>query len=114
MIEGAMARNEIRARLAATRAEILRILEPPPRSETGAEPGTTAGGPAEGFPRSRTMKLLLSGRGVGTVGAVVGGLLMARPALAWRLLRMIPTSAAARMLLLKAITEFRSRRRVGP
>ncbi|MDP9012805.1 MAG: hypothetical protein M3O41_09180 [Pseudomonadota bacterium] len=114
MIEGAIARNQIRARLAATRAEILLILEPPRRSEGGGEPGTAAGGLGGGFPRSRTMKLLLSGRGVGTVGAVIGGLLMARPALAWRLLRMIPTSAAARMLLLKAITEFRSRRRAGP
>ena len=83
----------MRARLAASRAQILHILEPPRHSEAGGQPGTPPGGLGGGFPRSRTMKLLLSGRGVGTVGAVIGGLLMARPALAWRLLRMIPTSA---------------------
>ena len=31
-----------------------------------------------GFPRSRTMRLLLSGRGIGTVGAVLGGLVGGR------------------------------------
>jgi hypothetical protein len=55
------------------------------------------------------MQLLLSGRGVGTVGAVVGGLLMARPALAIRLVRMIPLGAVARMLLVKGITALRAR-----
>jgi hypothetical protein len=56
------------------------------------------------------MKLLLSGRGVGTVGAVVGGLLIARPAIAFRLLRMLPTGAVARMMLIKAISALRSKR----
>ena len=109
MSGAAIARNETRARLAASRADILNILEPPERAEAGSVPETVAGG-AGGFPRSRTMKLLLSGRGVGTAGAVVGGLLIARPALAWRLLRMIPASAVARMLLVKAITGLRSKR----
>ena len=36
--------------------------------------------------------------------------LMARPALAFRLLRMIPVSAVARLLLVKAITGLRSKR----
>ncbi len=112
MSDGAIALDETRARLAATRAEILNILEPPEPAESGAESGTTMG--AGGFPRSRTMQLLLSGRGVGTVGAVVGGLLIARPALAWRLLRMVPASAVARMLLVKAITGLRSKRRAEP
>ncbi|MDP8983861.1 MAG: hypothetical protein M3N97_02260 [Pseudomonadota bacterium] len=110
MIEGAAARGALRARLAATRAEILHILEPPHPSEAGAQRGAAAED-LGGFPRSRTMKLLLSGRGVGTAGALVGGLLMARPALAWRLLRMIPTGAVARMLVLKGLTEFRAKRR---
>jgi hypothetical protein len=110
MSEGDAARNaaltETLARLAASRAEILSIFEPEPESG----PGTVAGGETGTFPRSRTMRLLLSGRGVGTVGAVVGGLVMARPALAFRLLRMIPVSAVARLLLVKAITGLRSKR----
>ena len=56
------------------------------------------------------MQLLLSGRGIGTVGAVVGGLVLARPALALRLLRMIPAGAVARMLLIKGIAALRHRR----
>jgi hypothetical protein len=108
MTEEDAARNETLARLAASRAEILGIFEPAP-PESG--PGTASGGESGMFPRSRTMRLLLSGRGVGTVGAVVGGLVMARPALALRLLRMIPASAVARMLLVKAIAGLRSKRR---
>ncbi|HWJ36969.1 MAG TPA: hypothetical protein VNR70_17010 [Steroidobacteraceae bacterium] len=104
------ARTETLARLAASRAEIRRILEPPPRAPPGPEADTAQAG-AETFPRSRTMKLLMSGRGVGTVGAVVGGLLIARPALALRLLRMLPTGAVARMLLVTAMSALRSKRK---
>jgi len=101
-------RNETLVRLAASRAEILGIFEPAPAESA---PGTAAGGASGTFPRSRTLRLLLSGRGVGTVGAVVGGLVMARPALALRLLRMIPASAVARVLLVEAITGLRTKRR---
>ena len=102
------ARNETLARLAESRAEIRRVLEPPPRP-TSRE-GDETGGPAgKFFPRSRTMKLLMSGRGLGTVGAVVGGLLLARPALALKLLRVLPTGAVARMLAVKAVSAWRSR-----
>lgn len=104
----ALARREAtRARLAASRAEIRRLLEPPP-----ATPAHEGGANAEhgSFPRSRTMKMLMSGQGIGTVGAMVGGLLIARPALALRLLRMLPTGAVARMVLVKGIEAFRSRK----
>jgi hypothetical protein len=95
--------------MAQSRAEIRQLLEPP-QHPAGADQSSAGGGARGGFPRSRTMKLLLSGRGVGTVGAVVGGLLMARPALAIRLARMIPVSAVARMLLVKGISALRSKR----
>ena len=100
-------REETLAHLAASRAEIRRLLEPPPRGSAadGSEGGGIGGG---AFPRSRTMKLLLSGRGAGTVGAVACGLMVARPALAFRLLRMLPAGAIGRMLLVKAISALRS------
>ena len=103
------ARKETLARMAESRAEIRRVLEPPPRptvSEDGTESSTTGSG---FFPRSRTMKLLMSGRGIGTVGAVVGGLLISRPTLALRLLKVLPTGAVARMLMVKAVSALRSR-----
>jgi hypothetical protein len=100
-------RNETLARLAASRAEIRRVLEPPPRVSAGDGPDSGALG-FGAFPRSRTMKMLLSGRGVGTVGAVVCGLFVARPQLAFRLLRMLPAGAIGRMLLVKAISALRS------
>lgn len=109
MAEGEAERQQTLARLAASRAEIRRILEPPPRASPGS-PGDATAAASGVFPRSRTMKLLLSGRGVGTVGAVVGGLLIARPAIAFRLLRMLPTGAVARMMLIKAISALRSKR----
>jgi hypothetical protein len=104
------ARNETLARLAQSRAEIRRVLEPPPRVPHDGTGEDSADALHDGvFPRSRTMRLLMSGRGIGTVGAVVGGLLMARPALAFKLLRMLPTGAVARMLIIKAITAFRAK-----
>ena len=103
----AAARAEILGRLSSTREELRQILDPPP-PEPGPDgsPGVRAGG----FPRSRTLQMLMSGRGLGTVGAVVAGLVAARPALALRVLRMLPTGAVARMLLLKAFTAVRPRR----
>jgi hypothetical protein len=100
------ARAEILARLAESREELRRRLDPP-RNE--ADGGSPAGDYPGGFPRSRTMQMLMSGRGLGTVGAIAAGLLIARPALALRLLRMLPVSAVARMLVLKAFTSLRTR-----
>jgi hypothetical protein len=105
-------RQEILLRLAQSRAEIRSILEPAPRAEPGSPEAAAeaAGGGHRMFPRSRTMRVLMSGRGLGTVGAMVGGLLMARPAFALRLMRLLPVEAVARVVLVKAITAMRSKR----
>jgi hypothetical protein len=101
-------RDATLARLAASRAEIRRVLEPPPpRVSPGDVPDSGDLGFAA-FPRSRTMKMLLSARGAGTLGAVACGLFVARPQLALRLLRMLPAGAIGRMLLVKAISALRS------
>jgi hypothetical protein len=101
------ARIEIRTRLAASRQELRNVLDPQRGDSDGPEGGS--GDRPEGFPRSRTMQLLMSGRGLGTVGAVVAGLLIARPALALRLLRMLPASAVARMVMARAFSAMRAR-----
>jgi hypothetical protein len=97
-------RKETLEKLARSRAEILQILEPP-RIEPGSGVDT---GYADKFPRSRTMRVLLSGRGLGTVGTLIGGLVLARPALLLRIARMVPAGAVARMLLAKGIATLRS------
>lgn len=105
--EDTNARQAILAKLAQSRAEMRQILDPPP-----GEPGV-AGGPSTSngqFPRSRTMRALLSSRGLGAVGALAGGLLVARPSLALRVLRMVPLSAVGKMLIGKAITGLRAKR----
>jgi hypothetical protein len=99
------ARLLILARLAQSRAELRRILDPP-RNEAN---GSVAGGGHDGFPRSRTMQMLLSGRGLGIVGAAAAGLFIARPTLALRLLRMLPAGAAARFLLLRTLAQLRAK-----
>lgn len=106
------ARQETLLRLAQSRAEIRDIFEPPPPEPGSAEAAAEAagGGHHRMFPRSRTMRLLMSGRGMGTMGAMVGGLFMARPALAWRLIRLLPVEAVARVLLVKGIAAMRSKR----
>jgi hypothetical protein len=110
MAEIDVARQETLLRLAQSRAEIRDIFEPPRPEPGSAEAAAEAAGGHRFFPRSRTMKLLMSGRGMGTVGAMVGGLLMARPALAFRLMRLLPVEAVARVLLVKAVTALRSKR----
>jgi hypothetical protein len=102
------ARAQIRARLAASREELRRLLDPP--REDGDAGGSNSGADTRGFPRSHTMQMLMSQRGLGMVGAAAAGLLMARPALALRLLRMLPASAFARTLLVRAFTALRSKK----
>jgi hypothetical protein len=99
------ARNLVHTKLAQTREELRAILDPPP----GHAGNGQVAGSASGFPRSRTMQMILSGRGLGTLGALAGGLLIARPALALRLLRLVPASAVAKMLLSKAIGSLKSK-----
>ena len=103
------ARAEILAKLAQSRDEIRRVLDPPrePRDGQGAVGGGDYGG---AFPRSRTLRMLMSGRGMGAVGAAAAGLLLARPALALRILRMVPAGAIGRMLLVRAVGALRARR----
>jgi hypothetical protein len=103
------ARAEILARLAVSREELRRALDPA-RHEPGggsSKPGDHAR--AGGFPRSRTMRALMSGRGLGTLGAAAAGLLIARPGLALRLLRMLPAGAVAKTLLLRAFAALRTK-----
>jgi hypothetical protein len=108
MIEtDAAARTLILAKLAQSRAELRALLDPP-RPQPGED--SPAGARRNEFPRSRTMQTLLSHRGLGAAGAVLGGLLIARPALALRLLRMVPASAVGKMLLIKAMEAFQAHR----
>ncbi len=99
------ARSEILAHLAQSREELRRLADPPREESGAAAPGDYPGG----FPRSHTMRMLLSGKGLGTLGAVASGLLIARPALAFRLLKMVPASAFARTLLIRAVSAWRSK-----
>ena len=96
------ARDEIHRRLAGTREEVSRLLDPP--REQSASNGH-AGPPGSGdFPRSRTMKMLFGSRGLGIFSALAAGLLIARPALALRLLRILPVSALAKTLIARAVS----------
>jgi hypothetical protein len=103
----AAARAEILARLAVSREELLRIFDPPPKEHDAG--GANAGDHLGGFPRSRTMQILMSGRGLGTLGAAAAGLLVARPGLALRLLRILPASAVAKTLLIRGIAALRAK-----
>lgn len=99
---------EILARLAVSREELRRLLDPPRReSDQGPQSGYHG---ADAFPRSRTMQMLMGGRGLGVLGALAGGLFIARPGLALRLLRMLPTGTVARMLLAKSLGALRERK----
>ena len=99
------ARAEILARLTESREELRRVLDPPRAEADGAAPADRS----SRFPRSRTMRMVMSGRGLGTLGALATGLFVARPALALRLLRLLPAGAVAKALLLRAVSALRSK-----
>jgi len=101
----AQARADILAKLAASRDQLRQVLDPPRTEADGYPPGERH----DEFPRSRTMQLLMGSRGLGIMGAIAGGLFIARPSLALRLLRLLPASAVARMLLMKAFTAMRGK-----
>ncbi len=103
------ARAEILARLTVSREELRRVLDRTraPPDAGGSAPGNRPG--PGGFPRSRTMQMLMSGRGLGTLGAAAAGLLIARPGLALRLLRILPASAIAKTLLIRTIAALRTK-----
>ena len=98
--------NAIIARLAESREDLRRILDPPGRETNGSFDASSRDA---GFPRSRTMQMLMSGRGLGILGAVAAGLFVARPTLMLRLLRMLPAGATARILLLRAFAALRAK-----
>jgi hypothetical protein len=101
--DDAVARKAILAKLAQTREEMRQVLDPP-RAESGGDHGSARNPEMSEFPRSRTMRALLSSRGLGAAGALVGGLLIARPSLALRLLRMVPIGTVGKMLIEKVIS----------
>jgi hypothetical protein len=103
----AAAREMLYKRLAQSRQELRVLLDPPPTEGNGS--GEAGMNGHLGFPRSRTMQMLLSSRGLGTLGALAGGLLLARPALALRLLRFVPANAVAKMLMAKAVSALKSK-----
>jgi hypothetical protein len=100
----AQAKSLIHAKLVQSREELRSILDPPPGGDNQA-PRQGSGG----FPRSRTMQMLMSGRGLGTLGALAGGLLIARPALALRLLKFVPASAVAKMIMARAVDALKAK-----
>ena len=102
------ARALILARLAASREELRRLIDPP-HQKRKRRPIPVAAERQDAFPRSRTMRMFMSGRGLGVVGAIAAGLFIARPALALRLLRMLPAGAAARMILQRAMSILRDK-----
>ena len=72
----------------ATRAELERLLIDDPDQEQAS--GT--------FPRSRTLRLFTSNRGIVILAVAAGGLLLLRPSLAKRAIRFVPMGPVLRML----------------
>jgi hypothetical protein len=101
------AHDAILLRLAQSRAEIRSVLDPP--ADEHGDASSASGGIPGGFPRSRTMQMLMSGRGLGAVGAVLGGLFIARPSLVWRLIRLVPAGAVTRIFIARALAALRTK-----
>jgi hypothetical protein len=55
------------------------------------------------------MQMLMSNRGLGALGVLAGGFLLARPGLALRLLRLLPTGTVAKVIITRALSALRDR-----
>ena len=99
-------RTRTEQRLAQTRQELVDLFTSD-RVEPG--PGQRSRASAGSFPRSRTIRLLLGKQGLGAIAAIVGGLLVARPAIAWRLLRLLPLKTFARTMFVRFLTSHGSK-----
>jgi hypothetical protein len=55
------------------------------------------------------LQLLLRKQGLSAIAAVVGGLIVARPAIAWRLLRLLPVKTFARTMFVRLLTSYGSK-----
>jgi hypothetical protein len=97
--QSAVSQTRTLARLAETRRQLLELFLP--ERDSVGDPSAPRDG---AFPRSRTLRLLLGRHGVGALSALAGGLLLARPALLWRLLRWGPVRAIAKGMLLRILT----------
>jgi hypothetical protein len=106
MNAGITPRQQALSKLTQSRQEIRQLLDPPP-PPPGAEGSARPAG--SDFPRSRIMRALMSSQGLGAVGALAGGLLIARPTLALRLLRLVPASTVGKVLIARLISHWRSR-----
>ena len=91
-------RKQVRARLAQSREEYRIILDPPPLNPAGE---TSAG--HAGFPRSRTMRMLMGKGGLRTIGVLAAAVLLMRPRLALKLWRMLPAKIVKRLLIGRAL-----------
>jgi hypothetical protein len=107
MMPDADARKAVLLKLAQSREELRQVLDPPPPPQADGAEGEP--GRSGDFPRSRTMQMLMSGKGLGTLGALASGLLIARPALALKVLRLVPAGTVGKMLLAKGIAALRAR-----
>ena len=94
------------ARLAQTRRQLVDLFTAARGPVSSAQP---IGGNADGFPRSRTMRLLLRKQGLGAIATVLAGVLVARPAIAWRLLRLLPLKTFARTMFLRVLAAYGSK-----
>jgi hypothetical protein len=91
-------RSQVEEKLAATRRELLDLFGSPADGGSGRGSRRQRDRQMGGFPRSRTMRLLLSSRGLGALAVTACGFLVSRPALALRLLRLVPLGTVARIL----------------
>jgi hypothetical protein len=90
---------EITARLARSRTRLRHLLTPEDEDR-----GTEARAANGDFPRSRTMRILTSGRTLTVLATVAGALLVARPQALTRLARLIPVATIARLLINRYVT----------
>jgi hypothetical protein len=93
-------RTRTESRLAETRQQLVDLFTQD-QEESAGKPAGARGGT---FPRSHTIRLLLGRQGLGALAAIVGGILVARPAIAWRILRFLPIKTFARTMFVRFLT----------
>jgi hypothetical protein len=94
-------RTPTESRLAETRQQLVDLFTADRQESAAGQPASPRAG---SFPRSHTIRLLLGKQGLGALAVIIGGILVARPAIAWRLLRLLPIKTFARTMFVRFLT----------
>ncbi|MBC7984088.1 MAG: hypothetical protein H7Y02_09565 [Candidatus Obscuribacterales bacterium] len=93
-------RMETSRKISASREQLRQLLE---GQRTEVDPDANSS--FNEFPRSKTLRFLRSNSAIGVAAAIAGGILLMKPGLAARAIRLVPVNTLVRMLAVRLLSQ---------